>query len=184
MIEIASMDDSFVGERVLYDSVGGNHPRIDRDRTGCLACHASQRTERVPASLFRSVIPRSNGKMFETGTVTDHRSEYQDRWGGWYVTGQHGTMRHLGNEFVSEPPNEEQPIDRERSANLVSLAGRVDTSPYLSSQSDIVALMVMEHQVTMHNRITRVNYDTRKALAAPDDPEAQAQMRESNERLV
>ncbi len=183
MIEIASMDDQLGG--VFYTiRLGGTHPRIDRDRTGCLSCHASQRTERVPGFFIRSVIPTSTGKMFETGTVTDHRSDYQGRWGGWYVTGQHGAMRHLGNEFVSDPPNEEQPIDRERSANLVSLAGRVDTSPYPSTQSDIVALMVMEHQVGMHNRITRANYDTRKALAAPDDSKAQAQMHESNERLV
>ncbi len=183
MIEIASMDDRLGG--VFYTiRLGGETPRIDRDRTGCLACHASQRTERVPGFFIRSVIPRANGKMFETGTVTDHRSKYADRWGGWYVTGQHGSMRHLGNEVVSDPPNESQPIDRERGANLTSLADRVDLSPYLRDHSDIVALLVMEHQVGMQNRITRANYDTRRALASPDDPQAQEQMRLSNDRLI
>lgn len=49
-------------------------------------------------------------------------------------------------------------------SNVTSLAGRVDASAYPSGHSDIVALMVMEHQAEMHNLLTRANYRTRLAL--------------------
>src|SRR5262249_19456951 len=39
---------------------------------------------------------------------------------------------------------------------------------YLSGHSDIVALMVLEHQAKMHNLITRASYDARLALRDAD----------------
>src|SRR5207248_655220 len=44
------------------------------------------------------------------------------------------------------------------------LSGLLDTSPYLTRHSDIVALMVIEHQTHLQNLITRANYQTRIAL--------------------
>ena len=38
--------------------------------------------------------------------------------------------------------------------NVTDLKGRIDTGMYLTPHSDIVALMVLEHQAEMHNRIT------------------------------
>jgi hypothetical protein len=49
-------------------------------------------------------------------------------------------------------------------ANVTDLAGLVDTSPYLTRHSDIVALMVLEHQVKMHDLTTAANYHARMAL--------------------
>jgi hypothetical protein len=40
----------------------------------------------------------------------------------------------------------------------------VETDLYPSNYSDIVALLVIEHQVHVQNLITRVNYDVRTAL--------------------
>jgi len=37
-------------------------------------------------------------------------------------------------------------------------------SPYLTDKSDIVALLVLEHQVTVQNAIVRLNWDARQAL--------------------
>ena len=45
-------------------------------------------------------------------------------------------------------------------------AGSIDK--YLSSHSDIVALMVLEHQSDMHNLITAANYEARMALHYDD----------------
>jgi hypothetical protein len=40
----------------------------------------------------------------------------------------------------------------------------VDTSPYPTPHSDIVALLVLEHQTEMHNRITQASIGARLAL--------------------
>ena len=54
-------------------------------------------------------------------------------------------------------------LDVEDGANVTDLKDRLNTRPYLSPHSDIVALMVLEHQTRMHNLITRANFDTRSA---------------------
>jgi hypothetical protein len=84
----------------------------------------------------------------------------QERWGGWYVTGTHGTQRHLGNVWV-EQEAAWRDIDVEAGANIQDLSKRVDLSPYLSPHSDVVALMVMEHQIDLHNRFTSASIDWR-----------------------
>jgi len=48
--------------------------------------------------------------------------------------------------------------------NVVDLKDRFATSAYLSPHSDIVALMVLEHQVGMLNRLARAGLETRMAL--------------------
>lgn len=140
-------------------------PRFERDRGDCLSCHATSRTRDVPGSLVRSVYPSPTGlPHFDAGTFrTNHSSPFAERWGGWYVTGTHGAQRHMGNAIASDKKNQEK-LDKETHANLKELSGLLDTSPYLTPHSDIVALMVLEHQTDMHNLITRANYDTRRAL--------------------
>jgi hypothetical protein len=83
------------------------------------------------------------------------------RFGGWYVTGKHGLMRHLGNAIADD--KSPSPIDPEPGANLDSLDNLIDTDPYLTTTSDLVALMVLEHQSQMHNLITRAVYESRRA---------------------
>ena len=56
--------------------------------------------------------------------------------------------------------------DTAKGGNVTDLARRLDTGAYLSPHSDIVALMVLEHQSRMQNLITRVGYETRMALAS------------------
>jgi len=49
--------------------------------------------------------------------------------------------------------------------NLKDLSRFFDTGKYYEPGSDIVALMLFEHQAHLHNFITRVNYETRLNLA-------------------
>lgn len=138
--------------------------QIIRDRGQCLSCHATSRTERVPGVLVRSIYsdrsgrPRSGSSTY----ITDHRSPLDQRWGGWYVTGQHGTMRHLGNIFADDR-DDPQKVDMEAGANWDQLPKTIPISNYLQNTSDIVALMVLEHQTRVHNLITRANYESRQA---------------------
>ena len=111
---------------------------------------------------MRSVFPdRSGQPVLSAGTFrTDYTSPLRERWGGWYVTGTHGAQRHMGNALLTTG-SEPQDLDVESGANVVDLAGRLNVAPYLSPHSDLVALMVLEHQVAMHNRLTAANYCAR-----------------------
>jgi hypothetical protein len=140
-------------------------PRFIADRGECLTCHASSRTQGVPGVLVRSVFSDERGQpQIGSGTFsTDHRSPLDERWGGWYVTGTHGDMRHMGNVLARDRTRPEQ-LDRDAGANISDLSALVDTQPYVAPTSDIVALMVLEHQVQMQNYLTLAGYETRHAL--------------------
>lgn len=139
-------------------------PQFQRDQGQCLTCHASSRTQGVPGGLVRSLFVESSGQpRFGSGTFSiDHRSRFDERWGGWYVTGRHGDMRHMGN-VVLEKRQDPETLDREKGANVTDLSPLLDTQPYLTPHSDIVALMVLEHQAQMQNFFTRANYEYRSA---------------------
>jgi len=94
--------------------------------------------------------------------LLDDRTPFEQRWGGWYVTGSSGAMRHLGNAFVTNPDKPESMVTDE-TLNLKTLKGKFDTDAFLSPYSDIVALMVFEHQMHMMNLLTRVGWDFRIA---------------------
>lgn len=184
LIEIAVMDDEL---GAVFYSVRDRVPaaRLHRDRGGCVACHSTNRTQKVPGFLVRSVYTGAEGLPRDFGTTSDHRSPFAERWGGWYVTGTHGNMRHLGNELALDP-DDETVVDVDRGANLTSLADRVDLTPYLTEHSDLIALMVMEHQSQMQNFITRAHYETKLALADQDADEATttARIEAAGEQLV
>ncbi|MEX2356798.1 MAG: hypothetical protein WEE51_00630, partial [Pirellulaceae bacterium] len=113
----------------------------------------------------------------------------KERWGGWYVTGTHGRDHHLGNTTIrsSESPNS---IDRGRGANVTELSSYLDTGRYLSPHSDLVALMVLEHQTEMHNLITAAHFQAihtqtdalamNRALEREDDFESDSTLRRLN----
>lgn len=138
-------------------------PQFIRDQGQCLTCHSSSRTQNVPGYLIRSVFANAGGMPeFGSGTfTTNHTSPFKERWGGWYVTGTHGDMRHMGNAIFNKRDDD---LDRDTHANLNSLDELVSTDPYPSPHSDLVALMVMEHQTQMHNAIAWANYETRRAI--------------------
>jgi len=139
--------------------------QIIRDLGQCLSCHATSRTERVPGVLVRSIYSDRVGRprSGSTSYVTDYRSPFEHRWGGWYVTGTHGKMKHLGNAFAVDH-QDPQKVDTAFSLNAEHLPESVQSNQYLHGSSDIVALMVLEHQTRLHNLITRANYETRQAI--------------------
>ena len=138
---------------------------IVRDtKSSCLSCHATPRTQGVPGYLVRSVYTLESGHPeFRLGTTTtDHTTSLDQRFGGWYVTGSHGDTVHRGNMTVeadADPPDDYTP-----GANLQTLPSLVDADRYFEPTSDIVALMVLEHQTQMHNYITSASYSGRRAL--------------------
>jgi hypothetical protein len=170
---------------IFFTLEGTQQPRVLRDQGQCLICHASVRTQSVPGLVVRSIISDSVGRP-TTGTptfVTSHSSPFEERWGGWYVTGQHGGMRHLGNVTCRDPQLEGW-VDREAGANWSELPASIHPQKYLRQTSDIVALMVLEHQAQMHNLMTRAGFEARTAayqdaginaaLGRPDDYQSES----------
>jgi hypothetical protein len=141
-----------------------SRPAIVRRDDECLQCHASPRTLGVPGLVVRSVFPDRGGMPISrtTSFSTDHRSPLEQRWGGWYVTGTHGTSRHMGNQMAAD---EAGTLDADAGANITDLKRFMNTRVHLTPHSDLVALMVLEHQVRIVNLMTRVGWETRLALA-------------------
>ena len=149
-----------------------DQPQLVRNRSNCLTCHHSTRTRGVAGHLVRSVYTNAAGQPHMTSTFrTNHDSPFEQRWGGWYVTGTHGKMRHLGNAWAD---NRLRPrdVDVEAGANiekLKELNALLKIDEYLTPHSDIVALMVLEHQTDMHNLLHVVASEARKlARSGPD----------------
>ncbi len=134
-------------------------PRFLRQTDNCLICHASSFNQGYPGHLVRSVFADGLGlPILASGTYRiDHSSPLKQRWGGWYVTGTSGKQTHLGNMIVRGNRRPED-IDNSPNVNVANLDRYFRTSPYLTPHSDIVALMVLEHQTEMHNRIARANF--------------------------
>ncbi|MEM9368064.1 MAG: hypothetical protein AAGD07_18885 [Planctomycetota bacterium] len=163
VLEFAATDPKQGATFYTLSQDESEQPLFVRDKGGCLSCHASNRTQGVPGYLVRSVFADAAGRpKLGSGTfLTDHTSEFRNRWGGWYVSGSHGTMRHMGNSISTE---EEHLFDRDSGANDLDLRDNFRTENYLTAHSDLVALMVLEHQTQMHNAIAAANYETRLAL--------------------
>jgi hypothetical protein len=95
--------------------------------------------------------------------MTDHRTPFNQRWGGWYVTGTHGAQTHFGNNRALVDPVRPGPASLEGTQNVTDLSRWFDTSRYLVPTSDLVALLVLEHQTRMTNLLIRIGWDGRIA---------------------
>lgn len=163
-IEIAATDPKQGATFYTLKQEQIDKPEFVRDQGQCLICHANTRTQNVPGYLVRSVFAdRAGHPILGSGTFTSSQSSpFSERWGGWYVTGTHGNMRHMGNTIYAR----DEKADLESGANIENLENleMLSTEPYLTPHSDIVALMVLEHQTQMHNALAAANYGTRQAV--------------------
>ena len=132
-------------EQTLF---GFGKPQITR-RDDCLTCHYNYSTVGVPGAVVRS-----SGQF-----AVDHRLGLEDRWGGWYVTGTHGSNRHLGNVNIEQLFTRTPQADT--ASNWSSFDGKFDWSGYLTPYSDIVAHLVFDHQMHMMNLLTRIGWEAR-----------------------
>ncbi len=164
VLEFTALDPQQGVKLYTLGNEKADKPELGR-RDECLQCHQGPVTLAVPGLLISSVHPATGRPGEEHGNafMTDHRTPFAERWGGWYVTGTHGAQYHLGNNQDLADPIHPGKGSRDGTQNVVSLADRFDTSQYLAPTSDIVALMVLEHQVRMTNLIIRIGWDVRVA---------------------
>lgn len=165
VLEISASDPQLGTVFYTLDQHQADRPRFERQFDNCLICHSSSRTKGVPGHLVRSLFVDAGGQpLFSAGSRTvDHSTPFRDRWGGWYVTGTHGSQTHMGN-LVTRTRRVPDKVDNEQGHNVTDLADRFDVSRYLTPHSDIVALMVLEHQTMVHNYLTRAGFAARQAM--------------------
>ena len=117
--------------------------------TECLRCHVGEATLGVAGFVVRSSYTAADGSplMIYGGSVVDHRTPIEDRWGGWFVTGAPASLRSLGNAVMG-PQGDPKAME--------SLHDR--------TTSDVAALMVFDHQMHMADLIIRIGWDTRAGI--------------------
>jgi hypothetical protein len=140
IIEIAAQDP--VRGTIFYTANPSQPFAPRRSDATCVSCHFSRRTQDVPGMIesMRHTLPLS------------------ERWGGWYVTGNLGALRHYGNvpDFARRPDA--------RGGALPSLEKTFDAGGYLTPHSDVAALLVFEHQMQMMNLLARLGWEARVAI--------------------
>jgi hypothetical protein len=162
-IELAALDSKL---GIVFYTLGApknGQPVLER-RDVCLQCHQGASTLGVPGMFVGSVYPDSSGMPSRQGAiVTDHRTAFEDRWGGWYVNAASGEQRDRANS-VAPNPDAPETLANEGKQNLTNLAHQFNPAGYLAPVSDIVALMTFEHQTQMINFITRLGWEARIAV--------------------
>ncbi len=168
LLEIVTMDADRGPVFYTLANTDSSAAHLQRETLRCLTCHDSfsEMGGGVPYFLLDSMY-NVDGKQILPDVVARDTSEstpIADRWGGWYVTGEDGGAFHLGNILA---PLARSPISRANAyrGSLPSLSGMFSTAPYLTDKSDIIALLVLEHQVSVHNLIIHANYKSRVVLS-------------------
>jgi hypothetical protein len=161
VLELATLDPQQGYVFYTFENSKTSHPVLDR-RDVCLQCHHGPATSGVPGIMVASVYPDSSGMPnARLGMpATDHRTRFQERWGGWYVTGTHGGQQHRGNA-VARDRLAPDVLEIRDTQNVTDLSKKFDIEPYLEKTSDIVALLTLEHQTRMTNLLTRLNWEAR-----------------------
>jgi hypothetical protein len=209
LVEFASIDAKvgvvFFGMINRRDTA----PLLERDGGRCLTCHDtySMMGGGVPRVMIMSapVDDAADTRTFGSASEVDDRTPIAERWGGWYVSGWYQPGRngppvtHFGNlPLRTENPGPHSDRLRELIPgrdNLGNLSAYFDTSLYLSDKSDVVALLVSEHQTFVQNLITRVKYKASTIMSqsgsgpaprawADIEPRRQAALKQVSEPLL
>jgi len=158
-IEIVSLDPELGGIYYILDIPKEVGPlRIERSER-CMNCHAGADTGHVPGLVIKSVVPGPKGGSLTAYRLerTGHGIPFEQRFGGWYVTGRHGITNHWGNL-----------TGRLTGGNLTTLPNppgeRFSFEKYLVAASDILPQLLLEHQTGFVNRVVQASYRARTSL--------------------
>jgi hypothetical protein len=178
-LEIAAVDDQlgviFFGFHNRRDA----SPLLDREGGRCLTCHDTYsmmgggvpRVMVMSAPVDHETDTRAKGS---SATEVDDRTPISERWGGWYLSGWYlpgkdgKPVAHFGNlplrtDSVADGGAQIRALIPTRD-NRGNLAGFFETEAYLTDKSDVVALLVLEHQTLAQNLITRVLFKVHQVL--------------------
>jgi hypothetical protein len=165
LIEVAAIDPELGPVFYSFDPrpQQKGKPAFQRD-SDCLRCHGGTFVRDVPGVFARSVTTTDSGEpLLRHGSeVVDDQTPFEKRWGGWYVTGYTGELNHRGNAFGAERGDELVfELSTKRPADLGEF---FNVSRYPAKTSDVVALLVLEHQMFVQNALTHAGQHCRKML--------------------
>src|SRR6185312_7817553 len=180
LLEVAAQDPKQGGVFYTIEQKPNAKPQFTRN-DNCLACHLSWDTLGVPGFFQMSTLTvPDDPHSYASGFPSDDRRNFDERWGGWYVTGDLGNLIHMGNVPISNTTTPARAMARP----LKSLDEKFDTKGFPAKTSDVVALMVLEHQTHMMNLITRTGWEARLAAATPGDAKQAARVEQAADDLV
>jgi hypothetical protein len=163
LVEVTAIDPQLGPVFYTMELPGGRRgaPKIERD-ADCLRCHGGAFVREIPGVFVRSVFPDTNGDpLLRHGTqLVDDETPFEQRWGGWYVTGYRGATAHRGNAFAFEKGD--QLVFAPALKRPDELSAFFDTTAYLKPTSDVVALLVVEHQMAVQNSLTHAGFAVRR----------------------
>jgi hypothetical protein len=134
-------------------------PRFQEEGAICIACHGLVGGRAVGWMVANITTSEDGMPQFPNPSrpfdFTDDATPFELRWGGWYVTGTTGSMRHRGNVTSKIETPYDLPVTA--GLNLADLSGKFDRSLFLQPGSDVVALLALEHQTGFFNRVAALN---------------------------
>jgi len=163
-LEISAIDPKLGAVFYTLDTHKQEEPKIRR-QDSCLSCHQGPATSGVPGLFISSVSPNGMGTPSRRGSVvTDYRTPFPERWGGWYIHATKGQQQDRSNAFALNPSAPDvlnQPVNGSGTVNQQKLPLRIDSRSLLSPISDIIALTTLEHQTVATNLLTRLHWESR-----------------------
>jgi len=158
-IELISMDPELGGIFYMFDIPRDERPLTIERSEKCVNCHTREDTGFVPGLVVKSVVPGPTGgsiKAFRR-EQTGHGIPFEERFGGWYLTGNHAITGHWANTIGRLAPDGITKL-------AVEPGTRFDFARYPVATSDILPQLVFEHQAGFANRILEASYRARTAF--------------------
>ena len=189
LLEVAAQDPR---QGVIFYAIPqtpGGEPRFTRNDR-CLACHLSWDTLGVARAAGAEHGAALRPIRMPTRRVSSPTTE-----AAWSTAGAGGTSpgRTAGRRTWGTSRSSTCRTRTPRSASfrtvLDSLAERIDLDGYPSPYSDVVALLVLDHQTHMTNLLTRMGWEARRVVfrdegRSTDDPRFAEVIREAAVELV
>jgi hypothetical protein len=167
VLEVSALDPRQGVIFYTLDQEEGARPQLARNDQ-CLSCHLRWETLGVPGLIAMSTFPLQDDRLsYANGFMNDHRSPFPERWGGWYVTGDPGGARHMGNVGVLVADRARTTITNPLAARP-SVEGLFDLTGYPTPNSDVAPLMLLSHQARATNLLIRAGWEARVAEGQGD----------------
>jgi hypothetical protein len=177
-VEIVSIDPELGGVFYIMDipKSAGAGLNIERSRR-CMNCHSGSETGYVPGLTIKSVVPGSRGGSLDAFRIdrTGHDIPLNERFGGWYLTGEHGLTNHWANTIGHM-------VKGDITKEPVMPGERFSFGKYLAETSDILPHLVHEHQAGFVNRVLQAGYVARMFLHEQNGSELTDAQRSEIER--
>jgi hypothetical protein len=183
ILEISAQDPALGTIYYTLAQTQTGTPRLTRSHN-CLSCHLSWDTLGVPGPMVLTTMPRRSENDYANGGRVDHATPLAERWSGWFVTGAQVPKGQYGNLELLQPAMPDSGPRRVPAKR--SLEGEFDLNGYPTPYSDVVALMLLDHQAHATNLITRAGWEYRQAAHESGEAQAAAspRVREAVEMLV